>query len=63
MPKRIDKETVKAIRQAVANGDPQGEIAKRYAVSPSAVCRIVNGSRHAEDNDAHKRIEEPAESH
>ena len=29
MPKRIDKETVEAIRQAVANGEPQGEIAKR----------------------------------
>ena len=63
MPKRIDKETVEAIRQAVANGEPQGEIAKRYTVSRSAVCRIVNGSRHAEDNDAHERIEEPAESH
>ena len=63
MPKRIDKETVEAIRQAVANGDPQGEIAKRYTVSRSAVCRIVNGSRHAEDHDAHERIEEPAESH
>lgn len=63
MPKRIDKETVEAIRQAVANGEPQGEIAKRYMVSPSAVCRIVNGSRHAENNDAHEPIEEPAESH
>ena len=63
MPKRIDKETVDAIRQAVANGDPQGEIAERYAVSRSAVCRIVNGSRHAEDDDAHERIEDTAESH
>jgi hypothetical protein len=63
MPKRIDSSTVAEIRQAVANGEPQGEIAKRYMVSPSAVCRIVNGSRHAEDNDAHERIEEPAESH
>ncbi len=60
MPKRIDKETVDAIRQAVANGEPQGEIARRYTVSRSAVCRIVNGSRHAEDDDAHERIEEPA---
>jgi hypothetical protein len=63
MPKRIDKETVEAIRQAVANGDPQGEIAKRYMVSPSAVCRIVNGSRHAENNDAHERIEDTASAH
>lgn len=63
MPKRIDKKTVEAIRQAVANGEPQGEIAERYTVSRSAVCRIVNGSRHAENNDAHERIEEPAESH
>jgi transcriptional regulator with XRE-family HTH domain len=63
MPKQIDKATVAEIRQAVANGETQGEIAKRYMVSPSAVCRIVNGSRHAEDNDAHERIEEPAESH
>ena len=45
MPKRIDKETVNAIRQAVANGDPQGEIAERYAVSRSAVCRIVKIGR------------------
>ena len=63
MPKRIDSATVAEIRQAVANGEPQGEIAKRYMVSPSAVCRLVNGSRHAEDHDAHERIEEPAESH
>ncbi len=63
MPKKIDKKTVAAIRQAVANGETQGKIAERYAVSRSAVCRIVNGSRHAEDDDAHERIEEPAESH
>lgn len=63
MPKQIDKATVAEIRQAVANGERQSEIAKRLMVSSSAVCRIVNGSRHAEDNDAHERIEEPAESH
>ena len=63
MPKRIDSATVAEIRQAVANGERQSEIAKRLMVSSSAVCRIVNGSRHAEDNDAHERIEEPAESH
>jgi hypothetical protein len=63
MPKRIDKETVEAIRQAVANGERQSEIAKRLMVSSSAVCRIVNGSRHAEDNDAHERIEDTASAH
>ena len=63
MPKRIDSSTVAEIRQAVANGERQSEIAKRLMVSSSAVCRIVNGSRHAEDNDAHERIEEPVESH
>ena len=63
MAQRIDSATVAEIRQAVANGERQSEIAKRYMVSPSAVCRIVNGSRHTEDNDAHERIEEPAESH
>ena len=63
MPKRIDSATVAEIRQAVANGETQGEIAQRYMVSRSAVCRIVNGSRHAEDHDAHERIEEPVESH
>ena len=63
MPKRIDSATVAKIRQAVANGERQSEIAKRLMVSSSAVCRIVNGSRHAENNDAHERIEEPAESH
>jgi len=63
MAQRIDSATVAEIRQAVANGERQGEIAKRLMVSRSAVCRIVNGSRHAENNNAHERIEEPAESH
>ena len=63
MPKRIDSATVAEIRQAVANGETQGEIAKRYMVSRSAVCRIVNGSRHAENNDAHERIEDIASAH
>ena len=63
MAQRIDSATVAEIRQAVANGERQSEIAKRLMVSSSAVCRIVNGSRHAEDHDANERIEEPAESH
>ena len=63
MAQRIDSATVAEIRQAVANGERQSEIAKRLMVSSSAVCRIVNGSRHAEDNDANERIENPAESH
>jgi DNA-binding Lrp family transcriptional regulator len=63
MPKQIDRRTVAAIRKAAANGEPQSEIARRYGVTRSAVCRIVRGSRHAEDTDAHERIEKPAESH
>ena len=63
MAQRIDSATVAEIRQAVANGERQSEIAKRLMVSSSAVCRIVNGSRHAEDNDAHERIEDTASAH
>ena len=63
MAQRIDSATVAEIRQAVANGERQSEIAKRLMVSSSAVCRIVNGSRHAENNDAHERIEDTASAH
>jgi predicted DNA-binding protein (UPF0251 family) len=43
---RIKQETVDAIRAEFAAGATQAAIARKYGVSPAAVCRIVNGSRH-----------------
>jgi DNA transposition AAA+ family ATPase len=43
---KISKETVDAIRAEFAAGATQAAIARKYGVSPAAVCRIVNGSRH-----------------
>jgi predicted DNA-binding protein (UPF0251 family) len=43
---KIKQETVDAIRAEFAAGVTQAAIARKYNVSPAAVCRIVNGSRH-----------------
>jgi len=43
----IPRETVIAIREAVASGEPQKAVAHRFQVSRSAVCRIVSQKRHA----------------
>jgi DNA transposition AAA+ family ATPase len=43
---KISEETVDAIRAEFAAGATQAAIARKYGVSPAAVCRIVNGSRH-----------------
>jgi predicted DNA-binding protein (UPF0251 family) len=43
---KIKQETVDAIRAEFAAGATQAAIARKYGVSPAAVCRIVNGSRH-----------------
>ena len=43
---KIKQETVDAIRAEFAAGATQAAIARKYNVSPAAVCRIVNGSRH-----------------
>jgi DNA-binding transcriptional regulator LsrR (DeoR family) len=43
---KIKQETVDAIRAEFAAGMTQAAIARKYNVSPAAVCRIVNGSRH-----------------
>jgi Mor family transcriptional regulator len=61
--KTIDSSVVDEIRQACANGERQAEVAKRHNVSRSAVCRIVNGSRHATESNHDERIEDTADSH
>ncbi len=52
---KIKQETVDAIRAEFAAGATQAAIARKYGVSPAAVCRIVNGSRH-------KNTEQPCAS-
>jgi len=42
---RIDTLTVEGIRKDKSKGMKQSDIARKYRVSRSAVCRIVLGSR------------------
>jgi transposase-like protein len=44
---RISAETAADIRKAVADGARQADVARTHGISPAAVCRIVNMSRHA----------------
>ena len=44
---RISAETAAEIRKTVAEGARQADVARTYGISPAAVCRIVNMSRHA----------------
>jgi hypothetical protein len=44
---RISAETAAEIRKTVAEGARQADVARAHGISPAAVCRIVNMSRHA----------------
>lgn len=44
---KISAEQVAGIRQCVAAGDVQRDVARRYDLSPAQVCRIIKGTRWA----------------
>jgi len=44
---RISAETAAEIRKTVAEGARQADVGCAHGISPAAVCRIVNMSRHA----------------
>jgi|DEB19_MinimDraft_3_1074340.scaffolds.fasta_scaffold95493_3 predicted DNA-binding protein (UPF0251 family) len=45
---RLSAETAETIRKRVAAGERQCDVARDHGISAATVCRIVNGSRHAQ---------------